>query len=460
MTWQPGDLSPDARRAAEAAADAAGVPLADWFADAVRAAIIRELGSIPAELAPEPEATPELADLPEPVEPPEIAEVPEAAEATESSERPEAGDMPETVEAQEPTARAREPDPVPPVVPLERTAPQAPAPAVVAPKPAPAVAPIPFVADYGPRRISLEAQRLSASGLTGWLASKIEGPPTNATAAARPPGASAPTPRPSPLDLSAPPSTPGPMRAPTPPPEPRAAPPLPRQTTSAPLPPLAHQPAGLPPRPEPAPLRPAEASPPSAIVPLSLPSGPVFAVALRDLRPARIRSRRPGETEPTIAALTSDVLVHGVREPVLVRRLAESSGSFEVVAGERRRLAAERTDRSEIPAVLVEANDAEALTLSLAENLGRGDFSPLDEARAYLRLLTEYRVSPAALAQRLARERSHIALALRLLGLPAKVRQSIDSGRLNAAQCYALLNAADPETLAEQMMESGSGGAA
>ncbi len=143
-----------------------------------------------------------------------------------------------------------------------------------------------------------------------------------------------------------------------------------------------------------------------------------------------------------------------------MRRLAESSGSFEVVAGERRRLAAERTDRSEIPAVLVEANDAEALTLSLAENLGRGDFSPLDEARAYLRLLTEYRVSPAALAQRLARERSHIALALRLLGLPAKVRQSIDSGRLNAAQCYALLNAADPETLAEQMMESGSGGAA
>jgi ParB family chromosome partitioning protein len=125
-----------------------------------------------------------------------------------------------------------------------------------------------------------------------------------------------------------------------------------------------------------------------------------------------------------------------------------------VVAGERRRLAAERAGRTDLPAVIVEADDAETLTLSLAENLGRGDFSPLDEARAYLRLLTEYRMGPSTLAQRLARERSHIVLALRLLGLPPKVRQLIDGGRLAPAQAYALLSAPDPESLAEQMIQA------
>ena len=144
-----------------------------------------------------------------------------------------------------------------------------------------------------------------------------------------------------------------------------------------------------------------------------------------------------------------------MREPILVRRLAKDAGSYEVVAGERRRLALERVGRADLPAVVVEADDAEALMLSLAENLGRGDFSPLDEGRAYLRLLTDYRLSPAVLAQRLARERSHIVLALRLLGLPEKLRRLIDSGRLAPAQAYALLGAPDPEAMAEQMLEDG-----
>jgi len=90
--------------------------------------------------------------------------------------------------------------------------------------------------------------------------------------------------------------------------------------------------------------------------------------------------------------------------------------------------------------------------LSLTENLGRRDFSPLDEARAYLRLLTEYRVSPSLLARRLARERTHIATALRLLGLPERARQYLDSGQLSAAQAYRLLGAPDAEALAEQMV--------
>jgi ParB family chromosome partitioning protein len=186
---------------------------------------------------------------------------------------------------------------------------------------------------------------------------------------------------------------------------------------------------------------------------LLLPAGPVITLAVVDLRPAPIRARRPSDVDAAIPALAASVDVQGVREPILVRRLVEDAHHYEVVAGERRRLAAERVGRADLPAVLVEADDSEALMLSLAENLGRGDFSPLDEGRAYLRLLTEYRVNPSVLAQRLARERSHIVLALRLLGLPEKVRRAIDNGRLAPAQAYVLLSAPDPEAMAEQMMQ-------
>jgi ParB family chromosome partitioning protein len=186
-------------------------------------------------------------------------------------------------------------------------------------------------------------------------------------------------------------------------------------------------------------------------VTLALPREPVTNLPLSALRPARCRARQ-ANTDAGISELAASVAEEGVREPILVRRLESDADIYEVVAGERRRLAAERAGCADVPAVVVEADDAEALTLSLAENLGRQDFSPLDESRAYLRLMTEYRVNPSILAQRLARERTHIALALRLLGLPERVRQTIDGGELAPAQVYALLSARDPETMAEQMI--------
>ena len=353
--WRPGDVSPEARRAAEAAAEAAGVPLGEWLAETVRAALMRELGSLPGE----PHA-------------PELAE-------------PGAG-------PDQPLSPAPESQP-------------------------PEVEP-PSVLAYRARRVSLEAQRLADSGLTSWLATRIEG-----------------------LPKDPPPATPGTSKP--------AAPKVP----SAPAAPRldlfsARAPAAAAPTPS-------TASAPETALPLSLPAGPVTTLAVADLRPARIRSRRANDGDAAISALAASVAAQGVREPILVRRLAGEAGTYEVVAGERRRLAAERVGRADLPAVIVEADDAEALMLSVAENLGRGDFSPLDEGRVYLRLLTEQRVSAGLLAQRLARERSDIALAMRLLGLPAKVRQAIDGGRLAPAQVYALLNAPDPEAMTERMIESG-----
>ena len=358
--WQPGDVSPEARHAAESAAAATGLPLGDWLAETVRSAIIRELGSLPAEdSAPEP---------------------------TESPNEPGAS-----------------PDHPSPSAPDDRVTLESPVPAMVPP-----------ANDHRAPRLSLEAQRLADSGLTSWLASRIEGLPKAAAAAATN-------------------AAPSPVMSPPAPPQPQ-----------------------LDPVPTPSEPAPSKVPPPERLLAPALPKGPVTTLAVAGLRPARLRSRRSSDPDPAISPLAAAVVVEGVREPILVRRLAGHIGSYEVVAGERRRLAAERVGRADLPAVIVEADDAEALMLSLAENLGRGDFSPLDEGRAYLRLLTEYRMSPAVLARRIARERPHIVLALRLLGLPESVRRMIDAGRLAPAQAYGLVDVPDPVAAAEQIIEGGA----
>jgi ParB family transcriptional regulator, chromosome partitioning protein len=189
----------------------------------------------------------------------------------------------------------------------------------------------------------------------------------------------------------------------------------------------------------------------SDIGPLTVPTEPFVMLPLTALRTGACRARRMGGGD-LLPILAHSVAAEGVRRPIVVRRLAEDPATYEVIAGERRRLAAERAGQAAVPAVVVVADDAEALMLSLRENLGRADFSPLDEARAYLRLLTEYRVSPTVLARRLGRERAHLAFTLRLLGLPARVRQYLDSGQLGSADALALLDATDPEALAERLL--------
>ncbi len=182
-------------------------------------------------------------------------------------------------------------------------------------------------------------------------------------------------------------------------------------------------------------------------------------LGLADLRPARIRSRRANDGDAAISALAASVSAQGVREPILVRRLAGEAGSYEVVAGERAGLRPPSVSAAaDLPAVIVEADDAEALMLSVARTLAGATSRRSMRSRVYLRAC--YDGAPGVrrcdlLAQRLARERSDIALAMRLLGLPAKVRQAIDGGRLAPAQVFALLNAPDPEAMVERMTESG-----
>ena len=156
-----------------------------------------------------------------------------------------------------------------------------------------------------------------------------------------------------------------------------------------------------------------------------------------------------------LAELTASVQEVGVLPPILVRGVA---GSYEIVAGERRWLAARRAGLAVIPAVVREIEDVEALEQAVIENLHRDDLNPLEEAAAYHRLMDEFGMTQHQVAERVARSRSSVANALRLLHLPTEVQRLIMEGELTAGHARALASLGDrklQETLAARIVAQG-----
>jgi ParB family chromosome partitioning protein len=139
-------------------------------------------------------------------------------------------------------------------------------------------------------------------------------------------------------------------------------------------------------------------------------------------------------------------------QPLLVRRAAQGGGLYEIVAGERRWRAAQIAGVHELPVIVHELSDRDALEVALLENVQRQDLSPLEEAEGYRRLVDEYGHTQEALASALGKSRSHIANLLRLLGLPPAVRALLEQGALSAGHARALLCAEDPLALAQTVV--------
>jgi ParB family chromosome partitioning protein len=157
--------------------------------------------------------------------------------------------------------------------------------------------------------------------------------------------------------------------------------------------------------------------------------------------PIEAIERNPGQPrkrfeEEKLAELAASIREHGVVEPILVRR---ESGRYRILAGERRWRAAQKAGLKEIPAVLREASDREAFELALVENLQREDLNAIEEAEAYEVLLDDHALTQDAIAQRVGKERSTVANALRLLKLPVEVRDLVREGELDMGHARALL---------------------
>ena len=177
-------------------------------------------------------------------------------------------------------------------------------------------------------------------------------------------------------------------------------------------------------------------------------------VPIEQIRPGALQPRRRF-AEAELDALAQSIREKGILQPLLVRSLTAEEIDFELIAGERRWRAAQRIGLHEVPIIIRQISDREALEIALIENLQREDLSPLEEAEAYRRLIDELGRTQASLAEALGKSRSHIANTVRLLSLPALVRHRVDEGELSAGHARALLAAADPVALAEEIVRRG-----
>jgi len=148
--------------------------------------------------------------------------------------------------------------------------------------------------------------------------------------------------------------------------------------------------------------------------------------------------------ERGLEELAGSIREHGVLEPILVRR---AGAGYAIVAGERRWRAAQRAGLREIPALLREANDLESFELALVENLQRADLNAMEEAEAFDALTRDHGFTQEQVAERVGKERSTVANAMRLLKLPADVRDQVRSGALEMGHARALLALEKAETI-------------
>ena len=177
-------------------------------------------------------------------------------------------------------------------------------------------------------------------------------------------------------------------------------------------------------------------------------------VAIEKLHRGRFQPRRNFDAEQ-MAALTESVRAQGILSPLLVRAHPERQGEFEIVAGERRWRAAQAAKLAEVPVLLRELTDTQAMEIALVENVQRADLNPIEEADGYRRLMDEFHHTQEELARVTGKSRSHIANLLRLLSLPDEVKAMIEQGEISMGHARALIGHADALALAREVVRGG-----
>ncbi|MEO6396331.1 MAG: ParB/RepB/Spo0J family partition protein [Devosia sp.] len=167
----------------------------------------------------------------------------------------------------------------------------------------------------------------------------------------------------------------------------------------------------------------------------------------------RSNPRRDFDTAQ-LEELTNSIREKGVMQPLLVRPSSDPN-QFEIIAGERRWRAAQRAGLHDVPVIVREVDDKEALELAIIENVQRVDLSPLEEAMGYGQLVEQFSYTQQDLAQVIGKSRSHVANTLRLLKLPQEVRDMLGRGELTAGHARTLITVDDPLALARQIISGG-----
>jgi len=186
--------------------------------------------------------------------------------------------------------------------------------------------------------------------------------------------------------------------------------------------------------------------------PTGAPAGdsPLKMVATASISPLPGNPRKHFD-EAALDELAASIAARGVIQPVIVRPHGERG--YQLVAGERRWRAAQKARVHDIPALVRELDDREVMALALIENLQREDLNPVEEARAYQRLADDEGMTQAEIARMVEKSRSHVANLQRLLGLPEKVLDLVESGRLSMGHARALIGQEDAARFAQQAVD-------
>lgn len=163
----------------------------------------------------------------------------------------------------------------------------------------------------------------------------------------------------------------------------------------------------------------------------------VWNIAIDKLVPGIYQPRKNFNKE-TLAELASSIKENGIIQPITVRKRKE--GGYEIIAGERRWRAAQSAGLHEVPAIIKNISDRDALQIALIENIQREDLDPIEEAESYQRLIEEFSLSQQEAAEKVGKERSSVANALRLLGLPIEVRDMLTQKMISVGHAKAILS--------------------
>ena len=177
-------------------------------------------------------------------------------------------------------------------------------------------------------------------------------------------------------------------------------------------------------------------------------------VPIEFLRP-NPRNPRRTFTDADIDELAASIRERGIIQPIVVRAARGAVDQYEIIAGERRWRAAQRAGLHDVPVVLLEVDDREALELAIIENVQRTDLNALEEAMGYETLATEFGHSQDEIAKIVGKSRSHVSNTVRLLKLPEPVKAYLREGKLSAGHARALLGEQNPEATARAIVEQG-----
>ena len=182
--------------------------------------------------------------------------------------------------------------------------------------------------------------------------------------------------------------------------------------------------------------------------------GPARGLAIDHLEPGPFQPRTSFHAE-SLAELVESIQSRGILQPLLARPHPNRPGYYQIIAGERRWRAARQAGLHEVPVLLREMTDADAMAASLVENLQRQDLNPIEEGEGFRRLIEEFGLTQEQLGAAVGKSRSHVANAMRLLQLPVGVRAVVQEGKLSAGHARALLAHPDPETAARLVLARG-----